>query len=125
MITQIETVAVYVSDQDRALRFYVEQLGFELRKDVTMGPDAEGPRWVEVAPPGSQTVLVLFTPPGMEDRVGASSSMVFLCDDIHGTCAELRGRGVEFDQEPKLLPSGWWAACRDPDGNQLGLSQSE
>ena len=52
LITHVETVAVYVADQDRALRFYVDQLGFELRKDVTMGPDDGAPRWIEVAPPG-------------------------------------------------------------------------
>jgi len=125
VITHIETVAVYVSDQERALRFYVDQLGFELRKDATMGPGADGPRWVEVAPPGGQTVLVLFTPPGMEDRVGASSGLVFLCDDIHATVAELQSRGVEFAQEPMMLPFGWWASFPDPDGNQLGLSQRD
>ena len=65
MITHIETVAVYVADQGRALSFYVDQLGFELIKDVTMGPGAGGPRWIEVAPPGGQTVLALFTPPDM------------------------------------------------------------
>ncbi len=64
MITHIETVAVYVSDQERAVRFYVDQLGFELRKDATMGTAVGGPRWIEVAPAGARTVLVLFTPPG-------------------------------------------------------------
>lgn len=125
MITHIDTVAVYVSDQERALSFYVDQLGFELRKDATMGADADGPRWIEVAPPGGQTVLVLFTPPGMEDRIGASSGLVFLCDAIHATVAELQDRGIEFAQEPMMLPFGWWASFDDPDGNQLGLSQPE
>jgi predicted enzyme related to lactoylglutathione lyase len=125
LITHIETVAVYVSDQERALRFYVDQLGFELRKDTTMGPAADAPRWIEVAPRGAQTVLVLFTPPGLEDRVGASSGLVLLCEDIHATVAELQIRGVEFAQEPMMLPSGWWASCHDPDGNQIGLSQRD
>jgi len=125
LITHIETVAVYVSDQERALRFYVDQLGFELRKDAMLGAAADGPRWIEVAPPGGQTVLVLLTPAGMEDRVGASSGLVFLCEDIHATVAELRGRGVEFAREPMELPFGWWAPFHDPDGNQLGLSQRD
>jgi predicted enzyme related to lactoylglutathione lyase len=123
LITHIETVAVYVSDQERAMRFYVDQLGFELRKDATLGAPGDGPRWIEVAPHGGQTVLVLFTPPGTEDRIGASSGLVLLCEDIQATVAELKTRGVEFAQEPMMLPSGWWASFQDPDGNQLGLSQ--
>ncbi len=76
MITHVETVAVYVSDQDRAVGFFVDQLGFELRKDVPMGSAEDAPRWIEVAPPGAETVLALFTPPGLEDRIGMSSGLV-------------------------------------------------
>ena len=50
-ITQVGRVMVLVSDQDRAIAFYVEKLGFELRADVPFG---DGDRWVEVAPPGAQ-----------------------------------------------------------------------
>ncbi|MGZ5383364.1 MAG: VOC family protein, partial [Acidimicrobiia bacterium] len=75
MITHIETVAVYASDQHRATSFFVDQLGFELRKDTPMGPTEGDPRWIEVAPPGAQTVLVLVTPPGLEDQIGAMSGL--------------------------------------------------
>lgn len=125
MITHVETVAVYVSDQDRAVGFFVDQLGFELRKDVPMGSAEDAPRWIEVAPPGAETVLALFTPPGLEDRIGMSSGLVFLCDDIHATAAALQARGVAFSQEPTQIPSGWWASFNDPDGNKFGLSQAD
>lgn len=125
MINHVETVAVYVSDQLRARDFYVDTLCFELRKDIPFGPADGAMRWIEVAPPRGTTVLVLFTPPGLEDRIGTSSGMVFLCNDIRATTAELKERGVNFTQEPTLIPSGWWAQFEDPDGNQFGLSQAD
>ncbi len=124
MITHVETVAIYVSDQNRAVSFYVDQLGFELRKDRPMSLGEGAPRWIEVAPAGAQTVLALFTPPGLEDRIGASSGLVFLCADVAATAAQLEDRGVNFIQEPTLIPSGWWAQFADPDGNTFGLSQA-
>ncbi len=123
MITHVETIAVYVGDQDRARRFYVDQLGFELRKDQPMGSDEAAPRWIEVAPAGAQTVMALFTPPGLEDRIGTTSGLVLLCDDIRETAETMQSRGVEFTQEPSRTPFGWWAMFRDPDGNEFGLSQ--
>jgi predicted enzyme related to lactoylglutathione lyase len=121
MITKARTVGVYVSDQDRALDFYVDKLGFEKRTDEPMGPEA---RWIEVAPAGAETVLVLFTPPGQEDRIGTFSNVVFECDDIEATYRELRGRGVEFTEEPSEQPWGMWAQFKDVDGNEFGLIQN-
>ncbi len=125
MITHVETVAVYVSHQQRALDFYTNQLGFELRKDVPFGPAESGHRWIEVAPPGAETVLSLFTPPGFEDRIGSDAGLVFLCEDIQDTARELKDCGVNFTKEPTLIPSGWWAQFEDPDGNRFGLSQAD
>ena len=124
MITHVETVAVYIGDQQRALDFYTRQVGFELRKDIPFGPPEADMRWIEVAPPGAETVLALFTPPGFESRIGSMSGLVFLCDDIHATAAGMKDRGVAFIQEPMQIPSGWWAQFQDPDGNSFGLSQS-
>ena len=121
MITKARTVGVYVSDQDRALDFYVDKLGFEKRTDEPMGPEA---RWIEVAPAGAETVLVLFTPPGQEDRIGTFSNVVFECDDIEATYRELRGRGVEFTEEPSEQPWGMWAQFKDVDSNEFGLIQN-
>lgn len=118
MIPQACTVGIYVSDQDRALEFYTDKLGLEKRADEPMGG---GPRWIEVAPTGAETRLVLFTPPGFEDRIGSFSNVVLACDDIHATYDELSGRGVEFTEEPSQQPWGMWAQFKDADGNEFGL----
>lgn len=118
MITKASTVGIYVSDQDRALDFYVNKLGFEKLLDEPMGPEA---RWIEVAPLGAETHLVLFTPPGQEDRIGTFSNVVFSCDDIQATYEELSGRGVEFSEGPAEQPWGMWAQFKDQDGNEFGL----
>jgi lactoylglutathione lyase len=107
MITRVISVGVRAGDQDRAIDFYVGKLGFEKRRDEPMGPDG---RWVEVAPPGAETAVVPFTP-----------GLVFACDDLQATFEELRGRGVEFTEEPSEQPWGRWAQFRDPDGNEHGL----
>ena len=122
MITKAKTVGVYVSDQDRALDFYVNALGFEKRADIPFGG---GYRWVEVAPAGAETVLVLYTPPGLEDRIGTFAGVVFECDGIRSTYEELRNRGVEFTEEPSEQPWGIWAQFKDVNGNEFGLIQSE
>ena len=123
MIKGAATVGVYVSDQDRALDFYTNALGFEKRLDAPMG---DGPaRWIEVAPAGAETRLVLFTPPGQEDHIGTFSNVVLECDDMQVTYEELRGRGVEFTEEPSEQPWGIWAQFKDGDGNEFGLIQAQ
>jgi predicted enzyme related to lactoylglutathione lyase len=123
-ITKASTVGIYVSDQERALDFYTNALGFEKLVDEPMGPDTEA-RWIEVAPAGAETHLVLFTPPGQEDRIGTFSNVVLACDDIRSTHEELRGRGVEFTREPSEQPWGLWAEFKDVDGNEFGLIQRQ
>ena len=123
MITKARAVNIYVGDQQRALDFYVDALGFELRSDQPNGPDM---RWIEVAPPGADTVLVLMTPPGLEDRVGTWSNVIFDCDDIDVTFAELHNKGVEFSQPPAVQPWGMkMALFKDIDGNEFVLVQTQ
>ena len=77
-----------------------------------------------MAPAGAETVLVPFTPPGLEDRVGTFSGVVFECDDIRTTYEELRNRGVEFTEEPTLQSwGGIQAQFKDQDGNGFVLVQ--
>ena len=121
MITKASTVGIYVSDQDRALDFYTSKLGFEKLADDPMGG---GARWIEVAPQGAETRLVLFTPPGQEDRIGTFSNVVLSCEDIQGTCTQLKERGVEFTEEPSEQPWGMWAQFRDQDDNEFGLIEA-
>ena len=93
-LKQVATVFVPVADQERALRFYVDALGFEKRVDFVYGG---GVRWVEVAPPGSTLALAL-VPPG--EGQAAPSNMTrcaFVTDDADATHAALRAAGASVD----------------------------
>jgi len=131
VITHTSTVTVFVMDQDRALAFYIEKLGFEKRSDNPMGPGA--PRWIEVAPPGAQTAILLYKPtesmPGAStyeralSSIGTFTTFIFNVDDMEATCRELESRGVEFVDKPRRQAYGWWASIKDADGNVIGLHQ--
>lgn len=117
MLTNIAVVGVFVSDQTKALDFYVNKLGFEKRADEPMG---ENERWIEVAPPGAVTriVLSLATEEWGADRLGQFAGIVFEPDDIDATYRELSARGVEFTETPTPQPwGGLQAQFKDQDGN--------
>jgi predicted enzyme related to lactoylglutathione lyase len=132
MISHVGTVSIFVSDQDRALDFYTNKMGFELRGDNPMGPPG-APRWIEVAPKGAQTRIVLYKPtqemPGASTyeravaSIGTFAPFVLEVDDLVATHKELVARGVEFADPPAQQPWGWWATVKDPDGNLIGLHQ--
>ena len=123
MLKRVRSAGIYVSDQQRALDFFTGKLGCELLSDEPMVPGDDGPRWIEVRLPGDDTRLILFTPPGQEDRIGTPTNLIFHCDDIHATHAELAARGVRFTTEPHVASWGnWWAMFCDVDGNEYGLS---
>lgn len=124
MITSVRSVGIYVGDQDLAKDFYTATLGFELVQDTPMGEGADAARWIEVAPPDRNVILVLFTPPGQEELVGTFSNVIFNTADVEATYRDLRDRGVEFVDEPRQEFWGWWASFKDPDGNTYGLGQS-
>jgi catechol 2,3-dioxygenase-like lactoylglutathione lyase family enzyme len=119
-ITHIGTVVVPVADQDRALQFYVEALGFEARIDAPFGP---GQRWIEVAPPGAETTIALVprdaSPAGIEVSLATRSA--------EGDHAELRARGVEADAELLLMGEGVppMFTFRDPDGNRFRMVERD
>jgi predicted enzyme related to lactoylglutathione lyase len=119
MITKIKFISIPVRDQERSLAFYTEKLGFKVATDQPMGP---GQRWIELKIAGGDTELVLFTPPGHEDRIGGFVPMSFQCDNVQKTYAELTARGVEFAQPPKTESWGTSAIFKDVDGNQFVLS---
>ena len=123
MLTAVRSVGIYVGDQDRAKEFFTKTLGFELVQDTPMGDGPEAARWIEVAPPDRNVILVLFTPQVDQGRVGTFSNVLFECDDIQATHRQLAGRGVEFTEEPSRQFWGWWAVFKDPDGNSYGLGQ--
>ncbi len=122
MITKARAINIYVRDQERAVDFYVNKLGFEKLRDEPNGPDA---RWIEVAPPGAESVMVLYTPPGFEDRIGGFANIIFDCDDMDATYQELSGRGVDFSQPPATQEWGMkMALFKDADDNEFVLVES-
>ena len=136
MLKQLTHVNVWVHDQDEALAFYTEKLGLELRDDVTV-PEMGNFRWLTVGVPGQKDVnIVLMAVPGPpvfdeETRSqiqalvakGAATGLFFTTDDVRSTYEELKGRGVEFGQEPTQQPYGIDAGFRDPSGNQMRVAQ--
>src|SRR4051794_41699906 len=91
-IAKIGTVVVPVTDQDRALAFYVDTLGFEKRMDVPFGP---GYRWVEVAPAGADTTIAIVLPPEGKPAGDRETGIALNTDDIDALHAELKaGRGA-------------------------------
>lgn len=115
----IELVSVPVSDQERSKEFYESKLGFKLVSDDQFD---EGQRWVQLEPPGGGANITLVT--WFEDmRPGSLQGLVISCDDIDGTYAELRDRGVPFSGPPEDMAWGRFASVQDPDGNTLLLRQ--
>ena len=110
-ITGVGTVGVPVTDQDRALEFYVGELGFETRRDVPFGDG----RWIEVAPPGAATTIALVP-------ASIPAGIRLTTEDAGADHAELRARGVDADPEVRRIPEAPpMFAVRDPDGNSLIL----
>src|SRR5919198_2823540 len=98
MITRIQSVSIYVSDQDKAKAFYTQKLGFSERMDAPMGPDS---RWVELGPGNGETSLVLMKPvagmPGYDlakSMIGSWATFIFTVDDLQASYQELFARGV-------------------------------
>jgi catechol 2,3-dioxygenase-like lactoylglutathione lyase family enzyme len=118
MIKLVKFVGVPTGDQDRALKFWTEKMGFRVATDQPMGP---GQRWIELAIPGAETGVVLFTPEGHEDRIGSFFNGSFGCDDVEYTYRQLTAKGVEFEGPPQKQPWGTYAKFKDPDGNTFVL----
>jgi len=118
MIKAMKFVGIPVSDQQRALEFYTEKLGFRI---ITDQPFNDRQRWIELGIGRSGTGVTLFTPPGQEDRIGTFTGISFVADDVKATWRELADKGVVFIREPKEESWGTSAIFADPDGNQFVL----
>lgn len=120
-IQQLATVMVPVSDQDRALEFYTQKLGFEIRADVPFG---RGDRWIEVAPAGAETTIAL-VPPREGEPVGIQTRVGFSSKDIDADHAALRSRGVDVDAEVMRMgdPVPPMFFFGDQDGNRFMIVQ--
>lgn len=120
MIKHIKFVTVPVADQNRALDFYTEKLGFTI---ITDQPFDEKQRWIELRVPKAETRVVLFTMDGDEARIGTMMPATFACDDIEQTYQELSARGVEFMGAPQKQHWGSYAMFKDSEGNRFVLSE--
>jgi catechol 2,3-dioxygenase-like lactoylglutathione lyase family enzyme len=115
---RLELVGVPVSDVDRAKDFYVDQVGFVLDHDHTVGDDI---RFVQLTPPGSACSIAIGK--GLTQLVpGALDSLQVVVSDIHQARAELAGRGVEVS-EVDVQPWGSFVFFADPDGNRWAVQQ--
>jgi catechol 2,3-dioxygenase-like lactoylglutathione lyase family enzyme len=118
-LSRISVVSVPVSDQDRALDFYVGVLGFELLDDAPMGPM----RWVRVAPRGADCSLTLVT--WFETMpAGSLKGLVIVSDQLEVDVEALRAKGVAVDGV-QAAPWGRFATFDDPDGNGIVLRDAE
>ena len=122
-INKVGTVVIPVSDQDRAIDFYVGTLGFDKRADVPFG---DGYRWVEVAPAGTVTTIAIVPPPPGKPTGNVETGIGLHTDDIDALHADLKGHGVDVDDEVSRMgdpvPPLFW--FRDPDGNTLMIVET-
>jgi len=118
MIKRIKFLGIPVHDQQRALEFYTEKLGFRVLTDQ---PFNDKQRWIELSIPGAETGITLFTPDGQEERVGTFVNTSWDCDDIDKTYEELLARGVEFGGPPQKQSWGSFVIMKDSEGNRIVL----
>jgi uncharacterized glyoxalase superfamily protein PhnB len=133
---RISNAQLWVQDQDEALAFWTEKVGFEVRADVTM-PEMGNFRWLTVGQPGQEDVsIVLMAIPGepVMDAVtqaqvsdlaakGFAGTVFLTTDDCRAEYERLVARGVEFSEAPEERPYGIDAGFRDPSGNAIRLTQ--
>lgn len=119
MIKRIKFIGIPVADQERALEFYTEKLGFRILTDQQFTPTQ---RWIELTIPGAETGIALFTPPGHEDRVGTFVNSSWEVENVEKAYEELVSRGVEFTAPPSKQAWGTSVIFKDSEGNSIVLS---
>jgi catechol 2,3-dioxygenase-like lactoylglutathione lyase family enzyme len=135
-MTRIANAQLWVHDQDEALAFYTEKLGFEVRSDATL-PELGDFRWLSVGPPGQPDIAVVLMaipgPPVLDTETaeqvrslmakGFAGTIFLTTDDCQAAYEELKGRGVEFTEQPEERPYGIDSGFRDPSGNSIRLTE--
>lgn len=133
---KLTNAQLWVHDQDEALEFYTNKIGWQVRSDVTL-PELGDFRWLTVGPPDQDDVSIVLMaipgPPVMDGETAAQvrslmskgfAGAVFLTtDDVRASYEQLKSRGVEFSEEPEERPYGIDCGFRDPSGNTFRLTQ--
>ena len=133
---KINSAQLWVNDQDEALDFYTNKVGMEVRTDVTL-PELGNFRWLTVGPAAQPDVAIVLMPipgppvmdPETQEQVrslmakGFAGTVFLTTEDCRASYEELKGRGVEFVEEPEERPYGIDSGFRDPSGNHLRLTQ--
>ncbi|HEY3627516.1 MAG TPA: VOC family protein [Terracidiphilus sp.] len=117
-IDRVSTITIAVADQDEALAWYTEKLGFEKKMDVNSAQF----RWLTVAPPQQVDVEFLLAS-WFPDLIGKNATWVLSTRDCQGGYEELKAKGVDFSQKPELRPWGIEAIFADLYGNKYALVQ--
>ena len=118
-ITGIRTVSIPVDDQDAALRFYTETLGFTVLRD---NPTPNGGRWIELAPGGDNAVVTL--EPAAPGLTRGAIGIRFTTDDAEAAHDALAGAGVDADEILRWPGVPAMFAFRDPDGNAFSITET-
>ena len=125
---KIKLTSVYVSDQDKALRFYTEVLGFAKKADFSQGPF----RWLTVASPeepdGTQLQLALNDNPAAKAYQEAiyqqgQPAVMFFTDDVRADYERIKAHGGEFTMPPTDVTGSTIAKLNDTCGNLIQLTQ--
>ena len=133
---KVANAQLWVHDQDAALAFYTQKVGFEVRADVTLA-ELGNFRWLTVGPAGQPDFAIVLMaipgPPVMDtdtaDEVrnlmakGYAGTVFLTTEDCRASYGELKARGVEFTEEPEERPYGIDSGFRDPSGNSIRLTQ--
>jgi uncharacterized glyoxalase superfamily protein PhnB len=136
MAIKVTSAQLWVHDQEEALDFWTNKVGFEVRADISM-PELGDFRWLTVGAPGQEdfaiALLAIPGPPVMDEDTkkqvedlmakGFSGSVFLNADDVQASYEELRGRGVEFTEAPSERPYGIDYEFRDPSGNTIRLGK--
>ncbi len=133
---KISNAQLWVHDQDEALAFWTENVGMEVRSDVTL-PEMGDFRWLTVGPPGQEDVTIVLMaipgPPVMDAETagqvsdlmakGFAGTVFLTTEDCQASYEELKARGVEFSEAPEERPYGIDSGFRDPSGNSIRLTE--
>lgn len=129
MIKTIGGTIIYVSNQSRAVEFYTQKLGFEVKSNMQFGDNI---KWIEVAPKESNSTLSLVEPNRellktdeeinrVKMKIGTDTDVWFYANDIESTYEELKGKGVKLTKPEKQDWGGTMSILKDQDGNLFGL----